>query len=216
MERYSQLVIQVYSRLLRLYPPQFRADYADEMRDVFAQAVHENEDSLLLLLLAELRDLPFRVLQEHLAARRKRILLSNMGVMMMESGLSLQVFRFFSVSLVLVLALFAVMVVLPFFALGLQSYTQMEVISGSLGPEAFPPYSGSANRLPGMAVLVLLAAPLWNAIFGVGVLVMLPLFWRRLSILHRLVGILAVVAAIAPTLFLFSSVGVNLASWWMN
>jgi hypothetical protein len=108
------------------------------------------------------------------------------------------------------------MVVLPFFALGLQSQTQMEVITGSLGPEAFPPYSGRPNPLPGIAVFILLAAPVWNAVFGIGVLVMLGIFWRRLSSHHRLVGILAVVAAIVPTLFLLSPEGVNVASWWMN
>jgi hypothetical protein len=218
MHRYRHVAIQFYTWLLRLYPAQFRAEFGDEMAEVFMAAVQDcrNGWGLAGLTISELRDLPFRVLQEHLAARQKRVLLSNTGVIMMESGLLLQIFRFFSRSLFVVLALFAVMVVLPFFALGLQSQTQMEVISGSLGPEAFPPYSGSANRLPGMAVLVLLAAPLWNAIFGVGVLVMLPLFWRRLSTRHRSVGLLAVVAAIVPTLFLFLPVGINLASWWMN
>ena len=48
MRHYRHRVIQFYAWLLRLYPPQFRADYADEMRDVFAQAVYENEASLLL------------------------------------------------------------------------------------------------------------------------------------------------------------------------
>ncbi len=218
MRRYNDFVIQFYTRLLRLYPPQFRADYADEMRDVFAQAVQENENTLsaLSLVLAEVRDLPVRLVQEHFAERRKRVLLANTGVIMMESGLSVQIFRFFSRSLFVVLAVFAVMVVLPFFALGLQAQTQMEVISGSLDPEAFPPYGGSPNLLPKVAVLVLLAAPVWNAIFGVGVLVMLGIFWKRLSSHYRLLGIVAVLAAIAPTLFLLSPEGINVASWWMN
>ena len=134
----------------------------------------------------------------------------------MQSGLSIKVFRVFSYSLLLVLTVFAVMVVLPFFALGLQTQTEMEVISGSLGPEAFPLYSGKPNALPGIAVLVMLAVPVWDAIFGGGLLLMLGVFWKRLSSHYRLIGFVAVVAAVAPTLILLSPVGRIIYSWWMN
>jgi hypothetical protein len=107
-------------------------------------------------------------------------------------------------------------VVLPFFWLGLYGQTHMEVISGSLGPEAFPLYGGKPNALPGIAVLVMLATPVWDAIFGGGVLLMLGMFWRRLPSSYRQFGLLAVVAAITPTLFMMLPVGRILFSWWMN
>ena len=39
MKRFPAYCISLHSRLLRLYPARFRAEFADEMRDVFAQAI---------------------------------------------------------------------------------------------------------------------------------------------------------------------------------
>jgi hypothetical protein len=220
MSRLTSGVAWAYSQFLRLYPPQFRTAFGEEMAAVFGEKVMENSQhgtaAVFTLALAELRDLPLQVIREHLHERRRRVLATNTGVIMTEARLSLQVFRVLSWSLFSVLAVFALMVVLPFFSLGLYTQTQMEVISGSIGPEAFFLYGGRPNVLPGVAVLVMLAAPIWNAIFGVGVLVMLAWFWRRLSPRYRKLGALAVVAAILPTLLMFLPVGINLASWWLN
>ncbi len=218
MERWNRFAIEWYSRMLRLYPPLFRAEFADEMQDVFTAAVQDCSDgwSLIGLAAGEVRDLPFRLLQEHLATRRKQTLATDTGVIIMDSGTAGQVFRFFGWSLLIVLVVFALMAVLPFFALGLQTHSQMEVISGSLGPEAFPPYSGYQNPLPGIAVFILLGAPVWNVVFGVIVLLMLAFLWRRLPSRQRYFGLVSVVAAVVPLLFLFLPVGKNLFSWWMN
>jgi hypothetical protein len=218
MKRFPSMYIRLYSGLLRLYPARFRAEFTDEMVEVFRLQL-ESADSPsmpLLRLLIELRDLPVSVIRERLHERRKRILATNTGVIMMDSGRSIQFLRIFSISLFIVLATFAVMVVLPFFWLGLYGQTEMEVISGSLGPEAFPLYGGKPNVLPGIAVLMMLVAPVWDAIFGGGVLLMLGMFWRRLSPRQRRFGLLAVMAAITPTLFMLLPVGRILFSWWMN
>ncbi|MBZ0288873.1 MAG: hypothetical protein K8I30_14750 [Anaerolineae bacterium] len=218
MSRFPSIYIRLYSNLLRLYPARFRADFADEMVEVFRlklESAHSPSRPLMMLL-TELRDLPVGVLQEHLRERRKRILATNTGVIVMESGRSIQVFRIFSISLFVVLAVFALMVVVPFFWLGLYGQTEMEVISGSLGPEAFPLYGGQPNVLPGIAVLMMFAAPVWNMIFGGGVLLMLGMFWRRLSPRQRRLGLLAVLVAITPTLFMLLPVGRIVFSWWMN
>jgi hypothetical protein len=209
-----------YRQLLRLYPPRFRATFSEEMAAVFGEKLNENgrygNGAILAFALAELRDLPLQVIREHLHERRRRLLATNTGVIVMELGLSLKIFRFFGISLFVILTVFTVMVVLPFFALGLQSQTPMEVISGSLGPEAWPPYSGSANPLPDAAVFILLGAPIWNAVFGLIVLLMLAWFWKRLLPRHRLLGFAGVVAAVTPTLFILLPVGYSIRLWWFN
>jgi hypothetical protein len=214
-------LVRIYGWLLRLYPPDFRAEYADEMREVFAAAASDVADrwSLVSLCAGELRDLPLRLLQEHLQARRQRVLVTNTGVMMTESRWPAQLLRALSISLFIVCALFMLMVVLPFFALGLHTQTSMEVISGSFGPEAFPLYSSgllNPNPLPRLGPLVLLAAPVWGVVFGVSTLFLLLWLWGRLSPQWRVMGLVAVLVGIAPLIFLLLPVGSNTSLWWFN
>ncbi len=62
---------RVYSGLLRLYPRRFRATFADEMRDVFAQAVSEaNSFRLVELCACELLEMPLSLIREHLRERQ--------------------------------------------------------------------------------------------------------------------------------------------------
>jgi hypothetical protein len=44
------LIIHVYEWLLRLYPRRFHQTFADEMRDVFAQAVYNAEPLRLAVI----------------------------------------------------------------------------------------------------------------------------------------------------------------------
>jgi hypothetical protein len=212
------LTIELYIRLLRLYPPQFRADFAEEMQEIFEQAASEASDTvaLLSLLTLELRDLPLRLLQEHLHERRKPVLVPNSGVITMQPRLPLRLFQGFSLSLLLVCIIFFLMVALPFYSLGLYTQSEWDVITGALGPEAFAPYGGTPNFLPGLAVLVMLAAPVWGVLFGFGVLLMLGALWRYLSVRQRKFGFLALLAAIMPTLYLLLPTGRIVFSWWMN
>ncbi len=70
-----RFVIRLYAILLRLYPCAFRDEFADEMYNVFANAVSEANardlNSLATLCLRELRDLPLSILREHWRERRK-------------------------------------------------------------------------------------------------------------------------------------------------
>lgn len=214
----KRLTTRIHARLLRLYPPQFHADFADEMQDVFAQAVSETPDTfaLLSLLTLELRDLPLRLLQEHLRERREPVLVADSGVIAMQARLPLRLYPIFSLSLLIVSLVFFLMVVLPFYSLGLYTQTEWDVITGALGPEAFAPYGGTPNFLPGLAVLVMLAAPVWGVLFGFSVLLMLGALWRYLSDRQRKLGLVAVVAAVMPTLYLLLPTGRIVFSWWMN
>lgn len=62
-----RLALRIYSALLRLYPPQFRADYAEELRDVFRLLLAQSPEHGSRLLLHEIRDLPAALVREHLS-----------------------------------------------------------------------------------------------------------------------------------------------------
>jgi hypothetical protein len=70
-------IIAIYSRLMGLYPHQFRAEFADEMQAVFALAVQESSpQTLWRLCLRECRDLPIHIVHEHI--RRKRVYMKRL------------------------------------------------------------------------------------------------------------------------------------------
>jgi hypothetical protein len=66
---YTSFILQLYSALLRLYPRQFRVEFADEMRSVFAEALSqpatENVFSLAKVLIIELVGLPGEAMRQH-------------------------------------------------------------------------------------------------------------------------------------------------------
>lgn len=83
MNHLVRLVIEVYSRLLNLYPRRFRDEFAGEMLDVFKNAVMEaTRDGLLPLIrlcLRELGGLPFNILREfwYEFGRKETVIITN-------------------------------------------------------------------------------------------------------------------------------------------
>ena len=75
------LLVRLYSRMLRFYPHDFRAEFGVEMTAVFAGAVRDAAEQSWLLLTAvclrEIRDWPGSVLQENLRARRRKMALNG-------------------------------------------------------------------------------------------------------------------------------------------
>ena len=65
---------RVYRGMVRLYPPTFRADYADELLGVFEQAIREASQQgvwpMLMVALREFADWPINVLVEHAYHKR--------------------------------------------------------------------------------------------------------------------------------------------------
>ncbi|MBI3243123.1 MAG: hypothetical protein HYZ49_12590 [Chloroflexi bacterium] len=61
------VIVWVYALLLRLYPHRFRAEFGEEMRAVFAEAVASRTGlaSIVIVCLRELKDLPTSLLREH-------------------------------------------------------------------------------------------------------------------------------------------------------
>ena len=71
MNGWVQLITRVYRVLLAFYPSGFRAEFGQEMQDVFATALTEVQPWRLFW--REIRDWPGSVLQEHLRTRRRKM-----------------------------------------------------------------------------------------------------------------------------------------------
>jgi MFS family permease len=78
MSRVRQLALQVYARLLRLYPRRFYQTFAAEMEEIFALAVADaaqgGRSAVVRLLMGELADLPVNLIVEHVYERRKGLM----------------------------------------------------------------------------------------------------------------------------------------------
>ncbi len=75
MSNWTEIYGWFFTQVLRLYPREFRADFGDEMRAVFLQAVqaHAGTGKALTFFLSELKDLPGSLLRQHwLAIRREK------------------------------------------------------------------------------------------------------------------------------------------------
>ena len=77
MSSWGHLLSRVHRILLAFYPSEFRAEFGEEMQDVFATALKEIQnpggEQLWRLLWREIRDWPGSVLQAYLRTRRKKM-----------------------------------------------------------------------------------------------------------------------------------------------
>ena len=75
MSRWVHLMARLYRVLLAFYPSGFRAEFGEEMHDVFADTLAGAKtcswSHLIILFAHELRDLPGSVWREHLRARKR-------------------------------------------------------------------------------------------------------------------------------------------------
>jgi hypothetical protein len=78
MSSVTHLAVQVYARLLRLYPRHFYATFAAEMEEIFALTVTDAAQgglgAVTRLLMRELVDLPVNLILEHVYERRKGLM----------------------------------------------------------------------------------------------------------------------------------------------
>jgi hypothetical protein len=74
---WAHLTTRIYRALLALYPPEFRAEFGEEMQDVFTAALtearHRGGERPWRLFWREIRGWPGSVLWEHLRARRRKM-----------------------------------------------------------------------------------------------------------------------------------------------
>ncbi len=83
MNRAAQTLEALYCGLLRLYPPRYRAEYAQELRDVFhlmlQAAMRQGGWSVFRLGVRELRDFPAALCREQLRERRPAMFAPDPG-----------------------------------------------------------------------------------------------------------------------------------------
>ena len=74
LSSFFEWLVRLFALTLRLYPPEMRSEYAEEMQAVFrleaAAAVRQSHLKLLILAFREVRDLPHAVLSAHLHTDR--------------------------------------------------------------------------------------------------------------------------------------------------
>ncbi len=204
------LIVRIYDRLLRLYPRRFREVFADEMRDVFAQAVHNVRPFHLAVLCArELREMPASLIREHLRERWAVTVAMSPGYTF--------TYRFYVLSILTGVILYLTLIILPFFAYGLHLEDPGWVGGGSFDPKGLAIFANPVGcwlRLLGITTLVLL--PVWNTFFGLRLLFSLGWNWLRLLPGQRRLGFMAIVIGAALVGFIFSPAGRLIMRWYMD
>ena len=126
-------------------------------------------------------------------------------------------YRFFSISLLGMVVAFGVLIILPFFAFGLNHEPPQFVVGGAYDPKGFPFFQttvGGLARLAGMFTLAF--APFWVAIFGIIFLFGALVAWRRWNREHRAVALVSLAASLMMLLFIFSEVGQVITRWYAD
>lgn len=205
----------LYIQLLRLYPPRFRQEFAAEMQDVFALALYEAEQqgsfAIIRLYLSELSDLPLSLVREHLRERRQGFLLQEVG--MPQNRLLLRHYRFYSVSLLLTITLYALLIILPFYAYGLHLQPTVLVANGAFDPKGYPLY---ASPIGYAASFVTAWGYLWLIAAGIILAFTLVRYWPRLRISQRRLGTFVVIASAALLVFIGTPPGRLILQWLLD
>lgn len=217
----QHFLIGCYTALLRLYPQNFRAEYADEMTDVFALSVQEKDGALGLMSLCagELRDLPVGIIREHLAEREAQQLSLLQEGIMTQQIVPVRVFRFCTWTLMIVFALYCLFVILPFFLQGIQRVSLETIQTGTYEIRGYP--SNPDNNVLMTAIwfislVTLLIAPIWTAAMG-GILgLTLRLHWGKFNQRQRLVGSASLLAGFAILALLLTPLGRIIFIWFMD
>jgi hypothetical protein len=221
MKPSREIALWLYTRLLRCYPARFRADYGDEMRQVFADAVGEAGDGLAVLgiLAGELRDLPMSAAREHLREREQAAAFATGGVMNIAMARPMRTLNISAWSALGVCAVYGLLVVLPFFALGLHLEPANAVRGGMFDPKGYAFYSSDQtypNPLLILTILVMLVTPIWTVIWGSVAALTLGKYWRLLRGNQRFLGGLALLASVSLIAFVFSPFGRLVMTWLID
>lgn len=222
MNRLASAICWFYSQLLRLYPPHFRAEFADEMSTVFGQALQESKNTLSLvgLLAGELHDLPVNLLREHVRERRAHAITNLMQeTIMAETVFPMRAFRGLTWTLLTIFVLYCLLILLPFFYHGLNLLSWDALTSGLYDPKGYSPFAyegaiGIVTRILG--VLVIIFGPPTIAAMG-GVLgLTLRRHWHQLQQKQRFLGSAAIMGALFILGLAISPMGRALSVWFMD
>lgn len=218
MKRFQYRAIALYRHLLHLYPPQFRAEFGDEMSMVFTRAVQEKENmlSLFSLLLGEVRDLPVSLIQEHLRERRQSPIPLYEGGYIMQRLYSPRLFRFCALAILGLCSLYILAVVSAYFAFDMHMHSLQNSYEWWYDYDNNPAFI--SRQFPiGLFVLILYlliipAMVVFGGALGLNVLGR----WRTLAFHERRLTIIALIAVIFTLLSWFTPLGTIGSLWFYD
>ncbi len=194
--------------------------FADEMTEVFTSALddaaRQGRGALLRFCLREFGALSFSVVREQMAAyRARRLVPAQEGVFMQSPGTIS--YRFYVTAILILIAAFCVLIVLPFFGHIIPYQTVGIAVGGAPGaPHYIESHLevGGWMRLLGTAAIV--ATPLGVVAFGLRLAYFALRDWRRLTTeRHRLV-LITIAIVVGMIAFLLSDVGRFLVSLYLG
>ncbi|MEO8609921.1 MAG: hypothetical protein ABI690_18655 [Chloroflexota bacterium] len=196
MKRVASGIIRLYARLLRLYPPQFRAEFADEMHEVFTQAIAETNDlwSLLGVMDAEVRDLPLSLIRQHLRERRQPMW-NIEGNKTMKWLYSSKLLRFCTVTILVLCSLYGLAIVSSFFAFDMQTHTYQTANNWWYSYDSNPDFIGRRIPIGLFVFIVYMLTPPGLIVCGSALGLNVLGRWKQLAHSERRLALVALMAA---------------------
>jgi hypothetical protein len=113
---------------------------------------------------------------------------------------------------------YVLLVIFPFFALGLHLQPENMVRGGMFDPKGYAMYGDGTygNILSLATIVVLLIAPIWELVFGGALVVTLGRYWPFFPPRQRLIGLVAMLVSVGVTGFIFSPLGRLIMVWRMD
>jgi hypothetical protein len=221
MSRLSRVTLALYTESLRLYPARFRAEFADEMQDVFGQAVQAVGDPLEMLILAagEVRDLPLSIIREHMRERRMNQQLILQEQTMTQTFIPLRALKGLTWTLIVGFVLYCLLILAPFFYYGLNELSWNTLISGLYDPKGYLPFALNGMVGDGLQLLGIIVVILWPpTIVAMGAVLALTLrrHWGQLNQKQRYLGSAALFMAAFLLSMALSPIGRTLTVWFLD
>lgn len=210
-----------FQHLLRLYPASFRDQFAEDMHTVFTLSLKDNQSLFALLgfIAREVFSLPIGIITAHWREYNWRPALAFQGEMNMGSQQSTWLFRWTVSSTLGLFIVFGLLVVVPYFALGLHLQPIGSVMGGQFDPKGFSPYlSGSpaGDIFYLLTILVMMFAPIIGIALSIFCGVWLARRWGKLNLKQYLMGGAAMLMGASLLLFLLSPLGRVIYLWMFD
>ncbi|MBZ0288876.1 MAG: hypothetical protein K8I30_14765 [Anaerolineae bacterium] len=216
MRQAARTLNLLYGCLLRLYPPQFRAEFAEEMREVFAQRLRETHSSwtLAAVILSELRDLPFTLIREHLReAHQKASIGLQEGILMRRTYFSPRLFRWCIITLFAIFVLYVCSATAAYFVFDLSHNDLNRAGEWWYAVADQPGYIGNLIPLTLVGMFLWVCSPMLIVLAGGLLFIMLWRRWPGLSRRLRRIAITALLAGCFVFLTMGSPIGYMAALW---
>jgi hypothetical protein len=216
MKSSRAFAVWLYARFLRLYPPQFRAEFADEMHDVFEQRLQDIPSgwTLTMTILVELRDLPFTLIDEHWReSRQKAGLAFGEHILMRRTYFSPRLFRWCIITLLAIFVLYVCSATAAYFVFDLRHNDIRKAEEWWYAVGNQPGYIGNFIPLSLLGMFLWVCSPALIVLAGGLLVIMLWRQWPNLSSRLRRLAIAALLVGSAVFLTMGTPIGYMAALW---